>query len=63
MSRVARDIKVLESPFPCGSCAERMLKLCCLSRRQNSINFYQVVWVLGSYFLSKDCSKDVKQLY
>ena len=63
MSHVVRDVKFLESPFPRGSRAEWMLKSCCLSRRQNSVNFYQVIWVLGSYFfLSKDCSKDIKQL-
>ena len=50
MSCVVRDIKFLESPFPRGSHAERMLKLCCLSQRQNSVNFYQVIWVLGFYF-------------
>ena len=50
MSHVVRDVKFLESPFPCGSHAEQMLKLCCLSQRQNSVNFYQVIWVLGSYF-------------
>ena len=50
MSRVVRDVKFLESPFPRDSHAERM---CCLPRRQNSIHFYQVIWVLGSYILIK----------
>ena len=50
MSCVVCDIKFLESPFPCGSCAERMPKLCCLPRRQDSVNFYQVIWVLGFLF-------------
>ena len=50
MSHVVRDIKFLESPFPHGSRAEQMPKLCCLPRQQDSINFYQVIWVLGFRF-------------
>ena len=53
MSCEVRDVKFLESPFPHGSRRGWMPKLCCLPRRQNSFNFYQVIWVLGSYFLTK----------
>ena len=42
MSRVVRDVKFLESPFPCGSHRERM-QFCCLPRWHDSFKVYKVI--------------------
>ena len=42
MSRVIRDVKLLESPFPCGSQSEQMCFGCCPLQR-SSFKFYKVL--------------------
>ena len=49
MSHVVCDVKFLESPFPHGFHAAQMVKF----HHQNLDNFYQVIQVLGQYFLAK----------
>ena len=62
MSRVVRDVKLLESPFPRGSRRERM-QFCCWPRRHDSFKVYKVFMGLKVILVNKNIMASIKNSF
>ena len=62
MSRVIRDVKFLESPFPRGSHREQM-QLCCLPRWQDSFRVCKVIVGIKVVSINQNVMTSIESSY
>ena len=62
MSRVIRDVKFLESPFPHDSCRDQM-QFCCLPRWQDSFRVYKVIVSIKVVLVNKNITTSIENSY
>ena len=62
MSRVVRDVKFLESPFPHGSRRERM-QLCCWLRRRDSFRVCKVIVGIKVVLINQNVMTSIENSY
>ena len=62
MSHVIRDVKFLESPFPHGSCRDRM-QFFCLPQWQGSLRVYKVIVGIKVILVNKNITTSIENSY